>query len=408
VIRWITEQLGTAPASEVIDLHDVCIVDVRDLVDKRGNSVVAIKNKIDQGVQFLKKGHRVIICCDYGISRSNAVAAGVLAVHKGISFLEAVRIVQQRTRETEIKPELLKIVGQAVGNLPLLAAASRQTVLITGGGGFIGTALRTRLAADFDIVCPARSEIDLLKGATQLDLLTLECGAQTIIHLAMPRVYNSNTAAGQSITMLRNVLDVAASRQTRLIYLSSWEVFSGYAGELWVDEEVPLFSKGPYGDAKLLSEALIQNFKRSHQLNCAIARASPVYGPGSDRPKFVYNFLDKAVRGETIVTHRYLNGDAMLDLLHINDLVDGLTRLIYSSESGVFHFGTGKLTSTFEIASYLCRTVGSTSQVTRIEVETHAARIAMKTDKAKTVLGWEAKVDVWAGLADLAQIKLKG
>ena len=408
MIRWITEQLGTAPATEVADLPDVSLVDVRDLVDKGGNSASAIRTKIDQGVQLLNEGRRTIVCCDYGISRSNAVAAGILAVYGGISFREAVRTVQQRTGETEIKLEPLQVVREAIESFSAPAAVSRPTILMTGGSGFLGTAIRTRLANDVDIVCPPRSEIDILKGATQLDLLAEECGAQTIVHLANPRVYTSNVALGQTLSMLRNVLEVAAARRVRLIYLSGWEVFSGYVGELWVDETTPLLSKGPYGDAKLLSENLIENFERTHNLNCTIVRSSPVYGPGSDRPKFIYNFLDKARRGEAIVTHRYLNGDAALDLLHIDDLVGALGSLIRTTQTGTFHLGTGKLTSTFEIANYLTHAVASTSKVTSAEIEGHTAKIAMRSDKARAILGWQATVDVWNGLTDLVQSNFKG
>lgn len=401
--RWITEQLGTAPASEVLGQPGFELVDVRDLVDKGGNSSQAIKAKIDQGVKSLAAGHRTVVCCDYGISRSNAVAAGILARHNCIPFLDAVRMVQQQTGEAEIKLEPLEAVRQALEGDSKPMLASRQTILMTGGGGFVGTALRARLKGNVDVIAPVRDDVDVLKGATQLHLLAAESGAQTIVHLASPRVYTSNVALGQTLSMLRNVLEVAASRHMRLIYLSSWEVFSGYTGDLLVNEAVPPLAKGPYGDTKLLSEQLIQNFKRTADLNCTVIRSSPVYGFGSDRPKFIYNFAAKAKAGDRIVTHRYLNGDAALDLLHIDDLVDALARFIDCRVSGVFHLGTGELTSTFEIAKFLARKLRSNSDVVQSDIESHAARIAMNTAKARAVLEWQPCVKIWDGLGDLVK-----
>ncbi|MDR2186450.1 MAG: NAD-dependent epimerase/dehydratase family protein [Azonexus sp.] len=401
MIRWITEQLGTAPANEVVGQTGLNLVDVRDLVDKGGNSVQAIRAKIDEGVKLLSAGLRTIVCCDYGISRSNAVAAGILARHDRIPFLDAVRMVQQRTGETEIKLEPLEAVRRALEGDARPTSNSSPTVLMTGGGGFIGTALRAHLADTTHVIAPSSNDVDIIKGATRLDMFAAECGAETMVHLANPRVYTSNVALGQTLSMLRNVLEVAASRRMRLIYLSGWEVFSGYAGELLVDENVPVLSKGPYGDAKLLAEELIQNFARTTNLNYTIVRSSPVYGAGSDRPKFIYNFAAKAKSGSKIVTHRYLNGDAALDLLHVDDLVNALARILNFPVNGLFHLGTGELTSTFEIAEFLVRTLQSKSEVTQANIESHVARIAMNISKSCAMLDWQPKINIWDGLTAL-------
>jgi nucleoside-diphosphate-sugar epimerase len=190
-----------------------------------------------------------------------------------------------------------------------------------------------------------------------------------------------------------------------VVYLSSWEVFSGYAGDLLVDETVPVLAKGPYGDTKVLSEQLIENFKRTHGLECVVVRSSPVYGADSDRPKFIYNFAAKAEAGEKIVTHRYLNGDAALDLLHIDDLADALVKVLSQPVNGVLHVGTGELTSTFEIAQFLVRTLKSNSEVAQSEIETYTARIAMNIAKASKQLNWKPRVKIWDELTKLVDKK---
>ncbi len=86
-IRWITSQLGTAPALQFEVADDMNVIDVRDLiVDKSGNHVEAVRQKIVAGQESLRSGKRTVVCCDYGISRSNAIAAGILAKHESLPF----------------------------------------------------------------------------------------------------------------------------------------------------------------------------------------------------------------------------------------------------------------------------------------------------------------------------------
>ena len=85
--------LGSAAANEVSDRKDFNIIDVRDLVDKAGNSPEAVRKRIIYGARCLKEGKKIVVCCDYGISRSNAIAAGIIASYEGISFDAAVRLV---------------------------------------------------------------------------------------------------------------------------------------------------------------------------------------------------------------------------------------------------------------------------------------------------------------------------
>lgn len=401
-IRWITNLLGTAPALEVRGLAGVELVDVRDLVDKVGNRPEAVKEKIIAGVQHLQEGKKTIVCCDYGISRSNAIAAGIISVHQRISFLDAVRMVQDKTGETEIKLGPLEAVRRAIeDNVPHRRGNVKRTILVTGARGFIGAAVCKRLESLFEIIAPSREELDIELGSTQLNLLAAQYGVSCILHLANPRIYTSNIALGKTLVMLRNVLDVCAAQDISLIYPSGWEIYSGYAGSLLADEAVPAFPRGPYGDTKYLAELMIQQFQKISGVKSALVRSSPLYGEGTDKPKFLFNFIDKARQSEPIVTHRYLNGDAALDLLHIDDFVDAITRVCVQEYVGEINVGTGITTSTRVIAEMLKSELGSSSNIEQTQIESQTARIAMNYQHANRVLDWHPKIPLKEGLRRL-------
>lgn len=402
-IRWITPLLGTAPAMALRDAgSDLHIVDVRDLVDKAGNRADAVAEKIRAGQALLAAGKKTVVCCDYGISRSNAIAAGILACAEGISLESAVRRVQDATGEGEIKVEPLQVVRAALGEQAVPAARpTERSMLLTGGNGFLGKATAVELAKDMHVVAPPRHELDVSRGSTQIDVLAGENGVEAIVHLASPRVYTSNVATGNSVTMLRNVIDVCLARDIPLVYLSGWEIYSGYRGSLAADESLPALPRGPYGEAKLLCETLVEHCRRHLGLRCALIRSSPVYGAGGDRPKFIYNFLDKARRDETIVTHHYRNGDPALDLLHLDDLIALLARVVRTRFIGTVNAGTGVLTSTHEIASMLVALTGSKSRIERTAIDADTARIAMDSGLAYSLLDWKPAVSFASGLAAL-------
>lgn len=398
-IRWITTQLGTGPALQVSLEADINIIDVRDLVDKAGNRPDAVRQKINEGCDSLRAGKKTVVCCDYGISRSNAVAVGILAIYEAIPFESAVRRVLEATGEREIKVDPLQAVRRALGVDKKHSHHQKHRVLVTGASGTLGKPVSQKLAEGFDVVTPSRSELDLQLGSTQLDLLVGEGEIDCIVHLANPRIFTSNIALGDALTMLRNVLDVCVARDIKLIYLSGWEVYSGYRSNyLSADESLPLLPKGPYAETKYLTEMLIEHCRRTQGLRCTMLRSSPVYGIGSDKPKFIYNFIDKIKRSQRIVTHRYNNGVPALDLLYIDDLVSAVTKAVGSDFEGNLNIGTGVTTSTQRIAEILKEMLGAQSKIDTTLINSDTAGIAMDASRARKTLDWKPTISIDQGL----------
>lgn len=400
-IRWITNLLGTAPALSQHISADMQVIDVRDLVDKDGNSADAVRKKIVEGCKLLSNGKKTIISCDYGISRSNAIAVGVLALHESITYEEAVRKVLKATDEKEIKVGPLQVVRRALEEESKIRKLSPPSMLITGSTGFLGKSLTQKFLnnVDVNVIGLSSANLDLTGGTTELELIVSENNVKSIIHLANPRVYTSNVAMGMTLTMLRNVIDVCVAHNLRLIYLSSWEVYTGYrSSELFANESLPLLPKGPYAETKYLAEILIENARRMQGLNCAIVRSSPVFGLDSDKPKFIYNFIDKIKRGEKIITHCYRNGKPALDLLYVDDLISAVYKLVQTEFNGNLNIGTGKVTTTYRIAELLQKLLAIKVDIEQTYIQSDMASIAMDATKATEILGWKPTVNLEQGL----------
>ena len=405
MIRWITEQLGTGPYEKVRRVPAVRIIGVCDFVDKAGNSVSAIQEKIEQAAHLLQRGERIVVCCDYGISRSNAVAAGVLAVTSGMPFSEAVHRVISATGEKSIKIAVLNTVREAVAeiqNLPELAETGKRKILVTGGSGFLGSTLVPRLQRGFNIMRPNRQEIDLREDAVKLDIMVKNEGVTEILHLANPRIINTNKAFGEAITILKNVLDICQNNRLKLIYSSCFEVYAGYNEScVKASEMLSPLPMGLVGELKYISEKLIECVCEQYGLEYAIIRSSTVYGGDGSKPKFLYNFIQKARQGEEIVTHKYLDGYPKLDMLHIDDFCNAVQRILHKNTTGSYNIGSGKSVSTTEIARLIIEIIKSKSIISHNEISYSYSNIIIDTKKANEELKWWPQIDIFEGLKKL-------
>ncbi len=409
MIRWINEYLGTAPFGDSDIAKEHTVLDVRDLVDKHGNSLKITKEKIERGVELLREGCRLIVCCDYGISRSNAIAAGILSRYTIISLEAAVLQVVRATGEKEIKLGPLRAVRESLADTQKASQATGLRLLITGGSGFIGKQLQSKLPESIFWISPNRSVVDLKAGALELDLLVKDHQINTIVHLANPRVFTSNKAMGDIVTLLSNVLEVCRENNLRLIYPSNWEVYSGFrANGLLINEGVPLHPKGPYGEAKALCEQLIEWHRTQHGLKCVQLRSASVYGEDSDRPKFIYNFLAKALKGEPIQTHRYLNGEPLMDLMSVDDFVAALIAAISGNFLGTLNIGSGKSVSTLSVAHWIVKECASKSPIECKNIYEYTPNITMDCGLAKREIGWHPEIDWEKGLRAIVSKYKKG
>lgn len=406
MIKWITDNIGTGAFEKVQDSSLYVKIDVRDMVDKAGNTEDLIKEKIDSALLELNKGNKIIICCDYGMSRSNSIAVGIIAKFFEINFSKALKLVLEKTNEKSIKIEVLHVIRK-------LFTANNTTIpesmMVTGGSGFIGQRLIPKLSKKYNIFSPSSSDIDLENDIVLLDLFVKENNVKTIIHLANPRIYTTNQSLASSILMTKNILDVCIANEIKIVYLSSWEIYSGYnTVGLLASENTSSYPKGTYGLSKAICENLIHQNISLYNLNSLIIRSSPVYGKGSDKPKFIYNFLTKALNDKNIRVHKYIDGFPSLDLLHVDDLINFLVKSIEKNSTGEYNIGTGVLTSTSAIAEYIIRATSSKSCIQHIVIKEHTHNIIMDITKANQDLQFNPQIRLEDGLNELINNYKKG
>jgi UDP-glucuronate decarboxylase len=403
MINWLTENIGTGAYLKVIEsgVDNSIILDVRDMVDKDGNSSEIILKKIEQSLLILEKSKKVVICCDYGMSRSNSIAVGTISKYSNIEFDEAVKIVKNKIDEAGIKIEMLNAVYKSLNKTRKEYTVSKN-ILVTGGSGFLGKNLISKLKNTYNVFSPSSNEIELINGTISLDLILKNKEIDTIIHLANPKIFTTNKSVGDTLIMLKNILDLCRTNNIKLIFLSGWEIYTGYKSHgLLANENLEPNPKGTYGETKWLCELLIKKYVENYNVKCQIIRSGPVYGSFGEKPKFLFNFLNKALTNQDIITHKYLNGFPSLDILYIGDLVNAINKICDFNSLDSFNIGSGRNYSTLEIAELIVKITNSKSKVKSVLIEEFTSNIIMDNSKSKLLLDWIPEIELEEGLTKL-------
>ncbi|MFN5169123.1 MAG: NAD-dependent epimerase/dehydratase family protein [Cyclobacteriaceae bacterium] len=394
MINWISNKVGTGAYNSVVGVpeRDFDIIDVRDLVDKSGNSTKDIRATIQYSVQLLKNNKRIVICCDHGISRSNSIACGVISLYENTSFSQAVRKVLTKTNETQLKTEVLEVVYRAIktGN----AGKIQKSILVLGASGDVGSVVTAKLNSSYRVIPLRKVDIDLSSQLALLYVLAIENGVKYIIHLAQPRISNTNIAIGENISITKNVIDVCVATGAKLIFLSSIDVFSGFSSKnLKIRGNTKTRPKGIQGIAKQLCENLIQIEADSRGLSYVIIRTGHIYGEHTRKPMFLKYMVDKAKADQPIVVHRYLNGPARVNLLHVDDMVDLIQRIIKRNYSGIVNAGYPSSLNTYDIAVKIRDAIHSSSIVETKLIEDRKFNFIFDNKVVTEQLQWKPKIN---------------
>lgn len=317
--------------------------------------------------------------------------------------------------------------------------------LITGGCGFIGTALIRRLKAehsdvkirvldnlsvgtrdDLAKVC-SFSEIhdngeqsgfnqdfhsslnsccELVVGDIKDPEICQSCcqGMEVIVHLA------ANTGVPISVEKPRldmecnvigtfNMLEAARVHNVkRFVFASS----GAPAGEVEppIHEELPSHPVSPYGASKLAGEGYCSAYYKSFGVDTVALRFSNVYGPGSThKSSVIAKFIKQALTGEPLVI--YGDGTQSRDFIYIDDLIKAV--ILSATKEGIggetFQIATSRETTLDEITELMLNAFVD-NRIERPKIEKTSPRLGdvkrnfSDTSKAKKILGWECKRDL--------------
>jgi len=296
-------------------------------------------------------------------------------------------------------------------------------VLVTGAAGFLGSHLTDRLLAE---------------GHSVLGIDNLSTGdEQNIAHLAgEPRfefqqrdicqpfdpgpvdsVFNMASPASPpeylrlAIETLRvgsvgteNTLEIAAKYNAGFLHASTSECYGDplvhpQTEDYWGNVN-PVGPRSVYDEAKRYAEALVMAYHRSRGVNTHLVRIFNTYGPRlhpSDG-RVISNFMMQALRGQPLTV--YGDGSQTRSFCYVDDLIEGILRLARSEEHLPVNIGNPDEFTILECAQAVLNATGSRSEL-RFEPlpQDDPTRRRPNITKAKTLLGWEPKIDLKDGLA---------
>jgi dTDP-glucose 4,6-dehydratase len=304
-----------------------------------------------------------------------------------------------------------------------------QSVLVTGGGGFIGSHLVERLVLEGARVCafcrynsrgdsgaidwleePVRAEVDVVFG----DLRDAESvagalsGRDCVFHLgaqiAVP--YSFDNPRDFFETNVLGALNVALAARdagtARFLHMSTSEVY-GTARHLPMHESHPLEPRSPYAASKLAAEKLMASFQRSYGLPVVVVRPFNTYGPRQSARALVPTIITQALTADRLALGAL---HPTRDLLYVGDTVSGLIAAAGapSAVGRTIALGTGREVSVGRVAAIVMELLGRDLDIELDEArlrpnDSEVDRLVCDPAVAREELGWSADVGLEEGLA---------
>lgn len=300
-----------------------------------------------------------------------------------------------------------------------------KTVLITGGSGFIGSHLCERLLSEGNkIICLDNLLTGSKNNITHLlvnknfifiehdiiNPIVIEEHIDEIYNLACPASpihYQENAIRTIKVNTLGiiNVLGLAKANKAKILQTSTSEVY-GEPLEHPQKEEYRgnVSMSGPracYDEGKRCAEALFFEYHRSHGLKIKVVRIFNTYGPkmAENDGRVVSNFIVQALQNQDITI--YGNGSQTRSFCYIQDLVDGIVKMMASAEdvAGPINLGNPNELSIKQIAEMIIKLSESKSRLVYKDLPIDdPTRRCPDITRAKEVLDWDPKIGLEAGL----------
>lgn len=298
-----------------------------------------------------------------------------------------------------------------------------KTAVVTGGAGFLGSHLCDRLLKEgLKVVCVD----NLITGNTNnishlvanekfsfvkydvTNYIFLPGKVDYILHFASPaspidylKLPIQTLKVGSLGT--HKALGLAKEKNARFLLASTSEVYGDPAihpqPESYWGNVNPIGPRGVYDEAKRFAEAITMAYNRYHNLDTRIVRIFNTYGPRMrlDDGRALPAFVGQALRGEDITV--FGDGSQTRSFCYVDDLVDGIFKLLMSSEVEPVNIGNPEEISIKGFAEEVIKITGSASKIIYKDLPVDDPKVRQPSiEKARRLLGWEPKVKRTDGL----------
>jgi len=295
--------------------------------------------------------------------------------------------------------------------------------LITGGAGFIGSHLCDRLIANgFKIICIDNLITGNINNVKHLlknkkfefikhnisKPIKIKGRIDYILHFASPASpvdylnYPIQTLKVGSLGT-HNTLGLAKEKKAKFILASTSEVYGDplvhpQKENYWGNVN-PIGIRGCYDESKRFAEAIVMAYKRVHKIDTRIVRIFNTYGPrmrGKDG-RVIPNFISQALEGKALTV--YGDGTRTRSFCYVDDLIDGIYKLINASINEPVNLGNPGEFTILELAKIVIRLTNSKSKIVfKVLPQDDPKQRRPDISKAKNKLHWQPKIKLEKGL----------
>jgi len=296
--------------------------------------------------------------------------------------------------------------------------------VVTGGAGFVGSHLCERFLEDgHDVICidnlltGSRKNLEAIADHprfhfTEHDIsepLKIEGSVDNVLHFASPASpadYLAHPIPTLKVGSLgtHNALGLAKAKNARFLLASTSEVYGDpevhpQREDYWGHVN-PVGPRGCYDEAKRFAEAITMAYCRYHSVRTRIVRIFNTYGPRMrlNDGRVLPAFMSQVLRNEPISI--FGQGHQTRSFCYVDDLVDGIARLLFTDFSEPVNIGNPSEITMLELAREIMAMVPeSTSTLAFHDLpQDDPKRRRPDITRATKILGWEPKVDRVDGL----------
>lgn len=297
-----------------------------------------------------------------------------------------------------------------------------MNILITGGLGFIGTNLAIRLLKECnkiyiidDLSSGLIDNLKVIQKYGKVDFYKQnicdklpDINVDEIYNLACdasPKFYQSDMLATiKSCTYgLFNLLEFAKRNNAKFLQSSTSEVYGNPLENPQKEEYLGNVSctgiRSCYDEGKRVAESIALNYYRQYNLDVKIVRIFNTYGPymRKDDGRVVSNFINQILDNKPITI--YGNGSQTRSICYIDDLIDGLIKLMSSSQHFPINIGNNEEYTVKQLADIICQEMNMNQKYVYCDLpEDDPMQRKPDITKAEKLLNWKPKYSVKNGL----------